>query len=186
MGENLLRGQTQYLVGIVNLNDVHWVSFVIDFPNKRILIGDSLHEWPFESGNYVNFLSVLNWWIKQTADVLGLECTEFGCGALEVNRQTDANSCGIFAYNSLHHFIQPHHAPLLQAHSIAGTRIRLALEIFEIHCQNSVCICLCVGWEINGNLRCKRIGCPRCHPIPIVRKSCHMIQVINPKRRLPS
>jgi hypothetical protein len=49
MGEDLLQGNTRYFGGIVNLDRVHWISFLIDGQWQCILIGDSLVD-PNRSG----------------------------------------------------------------------------------------------------------------------------------------
>jgi hypothetical protein len=146
MGEDLLRGNTRYFGGIVNLDRVHWISFLIDGQQQCILIGDSLVD-PNRSGlpvakKYPGILSTLRWWIEQTSNLLGLTGTRFECQELEVNPQMDMDSCGIFAYNSLRHFIDPDHTPLLLAQSTVGARLCLANEILEYHCQNSPQVCL--------------------------------------------
>jgi hypothetical protein len=125
---------------------VHWISFLIDGRRRCILIGDSLVD-PNRSGlpvakKYPGILLTLHWWIEQISDLLGLTGTHFACQELEVNPQMDMDSCGIFAYNSLRHFIDPDHTPLLLAQSTVGTRLRLANEILEYHFQSSPGVCL--------------------------------------------
>lgn len=143
MGEDLLCGNMRYIAGVANLRGVHWISFLIDGLKWQILIGDSLIRQGtnrlLKSGKYDNRISTLHLWIKEAAGPKGLKLPPFECEALPINQQTDTDSCGIFACNSLRHFIMHDWIPLVQASTIAQARLCLASKILKCHSVCSQC-----------------------------------------------
>lgn len=119
LGEDLLNGGTRYVAGIHNIEGVHWTAFVVDRQQKEIRIGDSLtrNSGNSRSSSKYGLLSSLQWWIQQS-DCLGLPSPYFECKELEVNSQVDFDSCGIFAYNALHHFVSPAEVPKCRCYSV--------------------------------------------------------------------
>ena len=89
LAEDLLKGSTRYIAGIVNLGGVHWITVLIDGPQKRIWIGDSLIDHHLgrclNAPKYAGVISTLQWWIQRSSEHIGLAYTGFECDSLKIN-----------------------------------------------------------------------------------------------------
>ena len=88
--EELATGVYDVFATIVNLNNNHWVSIVVDFKASKILYGDSMGGAIDE-----NVEEILTWW---TYHHTGVTFTKI---YLPITRQRDGFSCGLLAWNAL-------------------------------------------------------------------------------------
>lgn len=119
VGEELANGIWTMVVGIVNVNDNHWIAVVIDTTQSIIRVGDSL------GGENTEVRAAIAWWINTHIP------HKFSQESLPTTRQQDTHSCLIFAANAAGHFILPVQIPLLQAQDGAKGRISAFLHVAQ-------------------------------------------------------
>ena len=144
-GELLVRQELICLAGTTNLNDSHWISFVINSQSRSILIGDSMfHGGPdsLKAGSHGEVIRCLQWFLQQSNSQAGLDTTPYTVNLLHVNQQPDGHSCGIFAQNSLDRYFNPHgHLQLVAAsmcRPCAESFIRIACHHLQSPCVSAV------------------------------------------------
>jgi Ulp1 family protease len=121
-GQELGTGVLEKLVAIVNLNQNHWVSVVIDVPSSRILYGDSL-------GNPITceIKGVLTWWTSHHT------ATNFQIHKLAITRQEDTCSCGMLAWNAIAAHVLPETYLLVNSRAVVDERLKMLLRVVERH-----------------------------------------------------
>lgn len=123
IGHDLASGRRKRVVGMRNVGDNHWIAFAIDSATATIAIGDSLKK------RHPLFVSVVSGWVKrhmrQTYEEKALPCT----------KQEDGFSCGILAMNTIEHYLDPEHYPLVgkTSHALAAARMERGLDIMTHH-----------------------------------------------------
>lgn len=122
LGEELAQGQVSKAGGIANINDVHWVTFIVDFKECTILYGDSL-SGPINA----ELSSMLSWWIQKHAQ------QTFKVARLSITLQSDDFSCGIMAYNALAHAFLPRDHPLLKPRHAVLERLIVMYKVLKRH-----------------------------------------------------
>jgi Ulp1 family protease len=121
-GQELGTGVLEKLVAIVNLNQNHWVSVVIDVPTSRILYGDSLGK-PITR----EIKAVLTWWTNHHT------ATNFPIHDLAITHQNDSCSCGMLAWNAIAAHVLPETYSLVNSHAIMDERLKILLRVVERH-----------------------------------------------------
>ena len=101
IGEELANGIWMTVVGIVNVNNNHWIAVVVNAARSMIRCGDSL------GGDNTEIKAAIAWWINAHIP------HEFTENDLPITRQQDTHSCLIFTVNAAGHFILPVRIPLL-------------------------------------------------------------------------
>jgi Ulp1 family protease len=107
-----------------NIDDSHWTAVVIDATTFKICYGDSF-------GTMVSpFLKdAINWWLSHHVPA------PLDWDTLEVSRQEDSHSCGLFAINAIAHYIHPSKflllSPLLEDTDTA--RMHFGYTIIDRH-----------------------------------------------------
>ncbi|KAF8495278.1 hypothetical protein F5888DRAFT_1616082 [Russula emetica] len=119
VGEELANGIRTMVIGIVNINDNHWIAVVIDATWSTIRYGDSL------GGKNVEVKAAIAWWIGTHMSRKFLE------EDLPITRQQDNHSCLIFAINAAGHFILPEQMPLLRPEDAAKERISMFMQVAQ-------------------------------------------------------
>lgn len=145
-GKLLVQGNLHALAGTANINDSHWICFIVDSQTRHILIGDSMLVGGSGAlqrrGDRADIIESLQWWIMRSSEAAGLSTTPYTVDLLHVNQQTDSNSCGIFAQNALnHYFIPSQHSPLA-ASLISYPRTELFIRIATHHLESLVSLSL--------------------------------------------
>ena len=108
----IIQGEIDSICGIINLNQNHWVSVVIDFRQCQILYGDSFHQ-QMPTCQHKSYQRWVKHLINQSKNLVG----EIAVGDLATGVQDDGISCGLFALNSIaHHYFED---PLLPTNSVA-------------------------------------------------------------------
>ncbi|KAF5350308.1 hypothetical protein D9758_012823 [Tetrapyrgos nigripes] len=76
----------------------HWVAVVVDIAGQSIMYGDSLnHPAPNK------LISAIRWWLSDW----GTLSNDFGINDLPCGKQTDSESCGLYAINTLASYVTP-------------------------------------------------------------------------------
>ena len=79
-GELLVRWELLCLAGTTNLNDCHWISFVVNSQSRSILIGDSMfHGGPdgLKAGSHAEVIKCLQWFLHQSNSRASLDTTPY-------------------------------------------------------------------------------------------------------------
>ena len=116
-GEALASGERQYLVSIVNQDEVHWVAIILDFTRQEILYADSL-----EHSMQDELKEAVEWW---TYYHTGLEFTH---RLLPITKQQDGFSCGVLAWDAIRVFFSRGNLNLMDAKNGCDERIRVFLQ----------------------------------------------------------
>lgn len=103
-GQELGTGVLEKLVAIVNLDQNHWVSVVIDVPSSRIL-----------------------WWTNHHT------ATNFQMHNLAITRQEDRYSCGMLAWNAIAAHVLPKTYSLVNSRAVVDERLKMLLRVVERH-----------------------------------------------------
>jgi hypothetical protein len=119
VGEELANGIWSTVIGIVNINDNHWIVVVIDATWLTIRYRDSL------GGKNTEVKAAIAWWISIHIPY------QFSEVDLPTTRQQDNHSCLIFAINAAGHFILPEQIPLLQPEDAAEERISMFVQVAQ-------------------------------------------------------
>jgi hypothetical protein len=130
-GQELGTGVLDKLVAIVNLDQNHWVSVVIDAPSSRILYGDSLGK-PITR----EVKGVLTWWINHHT------ATNFQIDNLAITCQEDGWSCGMLAWNAIAAHVLPETYSLVNGQAVVDERLKMLLRVVERH-NEMVRVCSC-------------------------------------------
>lgn len=129
LGEELASGKKKRVGGIANIDNSHWVAFVLDFETSELLYGDSLGGQP-----HMDVVAMLLWWANQHTG------RQFMVNALPITYQSDHYSCGIMAYNSLGHALSPRTFPLISAQKALNERLNIMWRVISRHEQIKVSI----------------------------------------------
>ena len=119
VGEELANGIRTTVVGLVNVDDNHWVAIVVDATWATIRYGDSLE------GDNAEVKAAVAWWVNTHIP------HRFSHENLPITRQRDGHSCLIFAANAAGHFILPTQIPLLRAEAAAKERISMFIHVAQ-------------------------------------------------------
>lgn len=152
-GTDIITSALDYLAGVANINENHWISFIIDGRAGMILVGDSLLDGgnaALERGERGKTINTLRWWIQQSWQLAGLPIRPIPASPLIVQRQQDSASCGIYAFNSIATFFKPKSHPRLALSSLRSTRARFFNNIVEYHHSVQVLCQICLN--INQSL----------------------------------
>jgi hypothetical protein len=113
--EKLANGIRTTIVGIVNVDDNHWVAVVVNAARATIRYSDSLE------GDGAKVKAAVGWWVNAHIP------HRFSYKNLPITRQQDGHSCLLFAANGIGHFILPAQIPLLQADAAATSAERISM-----------------------------------------------------------
>jgi len=102
VAEDLTTGRCVCILCVLNVNNNHWITYVIDFHEEVLLFGNSLGHYPDKS-----VINVFLAWIKNMSG------KDFQSERLTTAIQTDSFSCGMLAVNALEHHMYPQIIPLL-------------------------------------------------------------------------
>ncbi|KAF9508536.1 hypothetical protein BS47DRAFT_1365927 [Hydnum rufescens UP504] len=111
-----LNGQiTLYFAGVMNVNNSHWVAFIIDAKSHTINIGDSQlpctvsnRGLPDQWHHYLEKpICAFQFWLQQSDKAAKCPGTAYTYGNLPITQQCDGSSCGIFAQNALAAYFFP-------------------------------------------------------------------------------
>jgi Ulp1 family protease catalytic subunit len=107
---------------IVNIDNSHWVSIIVDFKASKILYGDSM-------GGAIDedIEEILTWWTYYHTGV------KFTKAYLPITRQRDGFSCGLLAWNALAAYLLPNIHSLIDASDVAKERLKMFLQVVEQH-----------------------------------------------------
>jgi hypothetical protein len=119
IGEELAKGIRTMLVGILNVNDSHWIAVAVDATRSTIRCGDSL------GGGNNEVKAAIAWWISAHIP------HKFSEEDLPITHQQDSHSCLIFAINAAGHFTLPEQIPLLRAEDAAKERISMFVQVAQ-------------------------------------------------------
>ena len=72
------------------------MGIVCDFARHHILCGDSFGQEP-----PANMIAAVEWWTHHHTR------TTFANGHLDITKQKDTFSCGMYSHNGLAHFVNP-------------------------------------------------------------------------------
>jgi len=142
VGGLLVQGNLHVLAGTANIDESHWICFIVDSQTRHILIGDSmliggpsvLHR----RGDRADIIECLQWWIACSSEAAELDTTPYMVDLLHVNQQTDSDSCGIFAQNALNHYFNPSQHPRLAPSLMSYPRTELFIRIAARHLESLV------------------------------------------------
>ena len=140
-GMDVVTGAIHYVAGVANINENHWISYILD-GLRVILVGDSLLEGgeaTLERGERAKIINLLRWWMRQSWKLVGKTPSPIPSSSLNVQRQQDSSSCGIYAFNSIATFFKPKVYPRLALSSLQSTRAKLFNSIIEHHHSMQVC-----------------------------------------------
>jgi hypothetical protein len=126
VGEELANGIQTTVVGIVNVDDNHWVAVVVDTVRATIQYGDSLE------GDGAEVKAVVEWWVN--AHILH----RFSYENLPITHQRDGHLCLLFAANEIGHFILPAQIPLLQADAATTSAKRISMFVRVTQCDSEL------------------------------------------------
>ena len=132
----LFRSELLYLAGTTNLNDSHWISFVVNSQLHSILIGDLMfHGGPdgLRAGSHAEVIGCLQWFLQMLNSRAGLDTTPYTVDLLHVNWQPDGHLCGIFAQNSLDRYFNPHGYLQLVPTSMCHPHVETFIKIAHCH-----------------------------------------------------
>ncbi|TFK63784.1 hypothetical protein BDN72DRAFT_722976, partial [Pluteus cervinus] len=117
-GLQLAQGEKRQLATITNLNDVHWVSYVVDFSEQNIWYGDSM-------GNPIphELRTVLQWWTHYHSG------HHFDLLALPISIQQDNFSCGVLSWDALRYKLSLSSAQLTPPSQALDERIVTFLRL---------------------------------------------------------
>ncbi|KAJ7196687.1 hypothetical protein GGX14DRAFT_672342 [Mycena pura] len=123
-GIDLTVGDIQEAATVANINRNHWVALVVDFPEKRVMYGDSL-----QGDVHPKLQAAYNSWISR------YDATEFQWASLPITPQPDGCNCAIFAVNAVAHRIDGRKYPLLGTDTSGGPgeRLRMLEKILDVH-----------------------------------------------------
>ncbi|THU86592.1 cysteine proteinase, partial [Dendrothele bispora CBS 962.96] len=118
----LQTGQYEQLAFLVNLNDNHWVSVVINGHTDTIFYGDSL-------GSDVDptLRDALRWWTHLHTG------RDFVFEELPITRQTDGHSCGLMACNAIEAWVLHKPAIYIDPDCALEERLRMFVRIVQRH-----------------------------------------------------
>ncbi len=125
IGNQLRDGLLTSVGGVAHVNGNHWVAFVFDFKNTKLLYGDSLHAG---APAPAHFRAVFEWWATQ----LGCE-TPLTSVSLPIGKQFDSRSCGLFAVNALAHYTLPDQSLLLEQPAAMLVHLKHLRDILNVH-----------------------------------------------------
>ena len=110
IGSKLQSRLADVLLGCMHINNNYWIAFSLDTQNQSLMIGDSL-------GGSIGpqIRQPWEWWLSQHFDY------QFTWGTLPIGQQTDSSSCGVYAINALHHYIDPISTPLINNQDAANS-----------------------------------------------------------------
>ena len=114
----------QFVCGVFNIKNLHWVCIVIDAEHNNVLYGNSMG--CFDKQVEDEMMVAVRWWAA-----LHLKCDLNG-GCLPITCQADNFSCGVCAINAIQNFIFPQE-PLLLPHEAVTERYRWCLNVFGRH-----------------------------------------------------
>jgi len=130
----IIQGQVDSICGIINLNQNHWVSVVIDFQQSQILYGDSFHE-PMPTRKR----GPCERWVKHLTNRSTNLVGGVTVGDLATGVQDDGISCGLFALNSIaHHYLK---VPLLPTDLVALNCCRMEIGL---NILGTMAVCLLI------------------------------------------
>jgi Ulp1 family protease len=135
-GTDVVTGVIHYIAGVANINENHWVSYILDGGSGTILVGDSLldgREATLERGERATIINSLRWWIHQSWGLVAQTPRPIPSSPLFVQRQQDFSSCGIYVFNSIATFFKPKAHPWLALSSLRSTRAKFFNGIVEHH-----------------------------------------------------
>ncbi|KAJ7934992.1 hypothetical protein B0H13DRAFT_1591184 [Mycena leptocephala] len=128
IGAALASGERNRLGMMANLQNLHWVSVVVNGKESRILYGD-----PFKDEPDSETKQALHWWAEFHTG------RKFTWGDLDVPIQMDGFNCGILSHSSLvHHFLP--NTPLITSNKNgpADARLEMMIRIVNRHLDVSV------------------------------------------------
>ncbi|THU85169.1 hypothetical protein K435DRAFT_686053 [Dendrothele bispora CBS 962.96] len=122
IASRLVTGTKTLLGTLANVCGNHWVAIVINTEMQTILHGDSL-------GASIDgeLCSVLKWWTYEHFGV------NFGVEQMEIARQKDSYSCGLFAWGALEAFFLDDTERLMEDEKMEDCRLKAFLRIMDRH-----------------------------------------------------
>ncbi|MCL7028362.1 hypothetical protein MKW94_025621 [Papaver nudicaule] len=112
--------------GVLNLNKNHWVALAIEIANKKITIYDSLRPAsPCRSDNVPEEIQLLCAYLEKSTGG-DWKCVYFE----EIHRQTDGNSCGVFAIKFIEHMVRNVCLKQIDQNKIPRFRCEMAMQLF--------------------------------------------------------
>lgn len=118
IGTSLSSGFQTKLATIINVNQNHWVSIIIDFENSLLLYGDSLGGKP-----NAELVQVFSWWTNIHTG------RDFHLMSLAITKQDDSHSCGLLCFNALEHFFFPDRVSLTGAGDVDEARLDIIVRL---------------------------------------------------------
>ncbi len=120
IAESLASRERKQLATIINVNDNHWVSVVVDFENAVLFYADSMG-----AALSSEVAAVLSWWTNLHS------ARDFAVLQMPVTKQDgyDSYSCGLLCYNALENFFFKQQAPLVDARAADEGRLEMFLRI---------------------------------------------------------
>ncbi|KLO07532.1 hypothetical protein SCHPADRAFT_983778 [Schizopora paradoxa] len=127
LGDEFSTGKFHALAGVHHVNSLHWIAYAVDRVRKEIRVADSLGGSP-----PATLVKALQWWaFEHTGE-------KFVLGKLEIGKQSDSHSCGVFAVNAVAHFALPDLHPLVSQKDVALKRLQALRDVLLVHGQESV------------------------------------------------
>ncbi|TFK73851.1 hypothetical protein BDN72DRAFT_760833, partial [Pluteus cervinus] len=121
-GTQLAQGKKTHLATIANLNNRHWVSYILDFTEQSVWYADSM-------GNQIpdELRTVLLWWIGVHTG------RHFIFLELPVSIQLDGYSCGILSWDALRYKLSLSCARLTPASEALDERVAVFLRLIKYY-----------------------------------------------------
>lgn len=117
-GRALSEGHFGKMMSVANINNNHWVAYMVDTSTSTLFIGDSMSD-----KSEPELISLIHWWLSQHG--LTLKNSRMPIGA-----QVDGDACGIYAINAVHHQLNPD-VPLMTHKQVRYHRMKTFSEVVD-------------------------------------------------------
>jgi hypothetical protein len=110
------------LATVANVDGNHWIALMVDFQKKKVYYGNSL-----EHTINKEIRAAYDWWLSMHNEDM------FEWAQMEITRQQDSYSCGLFAVNALAHALDPRQFNLMDPEAVDAERINILYRVINRH-----------------------------------------------------
>ena len=135
---DVLNGK-RWVLGILNISNVHWAAYAINVRGGEVKYGDPLgaeHRMPKEEEE-----AVWGWVCKLRLQMQFDPLPNQVTGRLPVNIQPDSHSCGLFAVNAIEAFTGSRCLIPGTVNNVDSYRIELALRVIKSELGDDADVC---------------------------------------------
>lgn len=120
--QDFATGIQDMLATVANVDGNHWIALMVDFRKKKVYYGNSL-----EHTINKEIRAAYDWWLSMHNEDM------FEWAQMEITRQQDSYSCGLFAVNALAHALDPRQFNLMDPEAVDAERINILYRVINRH-----------------------------------------------------